>query len=227
MDAEKFGAFIQERRKELGITQSELAQKIHVTDKAVSRWERAVGFPDIKLLEPLAQALEVSLTELLQAKRIESPAEAEALECQTTQILEDQRKLSWQRRLVLAVGYAAIAAASVVLVRVSHNAALSYSLQRAVYAIAILGGSFCARALQFIVERLYLKSKPWGIWHYPHTWITYAVSIAGAWLSVSCWTIGTPDPIWNAVLFLCGIALLIGAWIYFALQEEKRQNEEE
>lgn len=225
MDAEKFGAFIQERRKELGITQSALAEKLHVTDKAISRWERAVGFPDIKLLEPLAQALEVSLTELLQAKRIQSPVEAEELEHQTTQIMEEQRKLSWQRRLVLAAGYAAIAAASVVLVRVSHNAALSYRLQRAVYAIAILGGSFCARALQFIVGRLYLKSKPWGIWHYPYTWITYAVSITGAWLSIRCWTIRTPDPIWNAVLFLCGVALVIGAWIYFALQEEKRKDE--
>ena len=227
MDAEKFGAFIQERRKELGITQSELAQRIHVTDKAISRWERAVGFPDIKLLEPLAQALEVSLTELLQAKIIESAVEAEALESQNAQILEDQKKLSWQRRLVLAVGYAAIAAASVVLVRVSHNAALSFGLQRAVYFIALIGGSFCARMLQFIVERLHLKSKPWGLWHYPYTWITYAVSMLGGWLSVNCWMIKTPDPVWNAVLFLCGVALVIGAWIYFALQDEKRKNEEE
>lgn len=130
MDAEKFGTFIQERRKELGITQSALAEKLHVTDKAISRWERAVGFPDIKLLEPLAQALEVSLAELLQAKRIQSPVEAEELEQQTTQILEEQRKLSWQRRLLLAAGYTAVAAASVVLVRVSHNAALSYRLQK-------------------------------------------------------------------------------------------------
>lgn len=227
MDAEKFGAFIQERRKELGITQSELAQILHVTDKAISRWERAVGFPDIKLLEPLAQALEVSLTELLQAKRIESKVEQKALESETSQIMEDQKKLSWQRRLVLAVGYAVIAGASVVLVRVSHNAALPYGLQRAVYFIAIIGGSFCARMLQFIVERLYLKSKPWGLWHYPYTWITYIATMLGSWLSVRCWMIKTPDPIWNMVLFVCGITLLIGAWIYFMLQDEKRQNEED
>lgn len=227
MDAEKFGAFIQERRRELGITQSELAQRIHVTDKAISRWERAVGFPDIKLLEPLAEALEVSLTELLQAKKIESPAEAEALESQTSQIMDDQRKLSWQRRLILAVGYTAIVAASVVLIRVSHNAALSYELQRAVYAIAIFGGTLGCRALQFIVERLYLRNKPWGLWHYPYTWITYILSLAGGWLSVRCWTIKTPDPIWNMVLFVCGMALLLGAWIYFGFQDEKRQDEEE
>ena len=227
MDAEKFGTFIQERRKELGMTQSELAQRIHVTDKAISRWERAVGFPDIKLLEPLAQALEVSLTELLQAKKIESTAEAQVLESQTPQILEDQRKLSWQRRLVLIMGYLAIAAASVVLIRVSHHAALSELMRRSVYFIAIIGGSLCSRALQFIVERLYLQSKPWGLWHYPYTWITYVLSLAGGWLSVRCWMIKTPDPIWNMVLFVCGVTLLIGAWIYFLLQDEKRQNEEE
>ncbi len=70
MDAERFGAFIQARRKELGLKQSELAERIHVTDKAISRWERGVGFPDIKLLEPLADALEVSILELMQSERI-------------------------------------------------------------------------------------------------------------------------------------------------------------
>lgn len=43
MDAKKFGSFIQTRRKELGMTQSQLAQKLDVTDKAISRWERGVS----------------------------------------------------------------------------------------------------------------------------------------------------------------------------------------
>lgn len=50
MDAKKFGAFISERRKEQHMTQAGLAGKIGVTDKAVSRWERGLGFPDIKLI---------------------------------------------------------------------------------------------------------------------------------------------------------------------------------
>lgn len=53
MDAKKFGTFIQTWRRELGMTQSLLAEKLGVTDKAISRWERGVGFPDISLLEPL------------------------------------------------------------------------------------------------------------------------------------------------------------------------------
>ena len=65
MDVQQFGMFLQQRRKERNMTQQDLAEKLHVTDKAISRWERGVGFPDIKLLEPLAEALELTLTELL------------------------------------------------------------------------------------------------------------------------------------------------------------------
>lgn len=60
MDNQKLGIFITELRKEKGLTQAQLAQKLNVTDKAVSKWERGVGFPDIKLLEPLADVETVS-----------------------------------------------------------------------------------------------------------------------------------------------------------------------
>ena len=78
MDVQRFGAFIQSRRKELGLTQGELGQKLNVTDKAISRWERCVGFPDINLLEPLADALQISIQELMQCEQIkpeEKPVE--------------------------------------------------------------------------------------------------------------------------------------------------------
>ncbi len=65
MDAKKFGCFVAERRKDLNMTQKDLATKIHVTDKAVSRWERGLGFPDINTIEELADALNVSITELM------------------------------------------------------------------------------------------------------------------------------------------------------------------
>lgn len=70
MDVHRLGNFIQNRRKELGMTQGELGAKLNVTDKAISRWERGVGFPDIKLLEPLAEALQISIQELMQCERI-------------------------------------------------------------------------------------------------------------------------------------------------------------
>lgn len=72
MDAQKFGAFVAENRKLNGMTQADLAQKIQVTDKAVSRWERGKGFPDINTIEPLAYALGISVLEIMKAEKLES-----------------------------------------------------------------------------------------------------------------------------------------------------------
>ena len=70
MDAHRFGAFVAGRRRERNMTQADLASKIQVTDKAVSRWERGLGFPDINIIEPLADALEVSVLELMKSERM-------------------------------------------------------------------------------------------------------------------------------------------------------------
>ncbi len=59
------GATVKALREKLGMTQAELAGKILVSDKAVSKWETGKGLPDITLLEPLAQALRVSVPELM------------------------------------------------------------------------------------------------------------------------------------------------------------------
>lgn len=70
MDAKKFGAFIAAIRKENNMTQMDLARKLQVTDKAVSKWERGLGFPDINTIEPLADALGVSVLEVMRSERI-------------------------------------------------------------------------------------------------------------------------------------------------------------
>ena len=51
MDEGKMGALIADARKAKGMTQRELAQRLHVTDKAVSKWETGKGFPDMKLID--------------------------------------------------------------------------------------------------------------------------------------------------------------------------------
>lgn len=61
MDAKEFGKFISQLRKEKQLTQAELGKKLQVSDKAVSRWERGLGFPDISTIEPLADALGVTV----------------------------------------------------------------------------------------------------------------------------------------------------------------------
>ena len=84
MEAKQFGQFIAGIRKEKKMTQAELAEKINVTDKAVSRWERGLGFPDIQTLEPLAQALGISVLELMRSEKKESTGDVDITETQYT-----------------------------------------------------------------------------------------------------------------------------------------------
>lgn len=72
MNTIEFGRFIAQQRKAVGLTQKELAERLLVTDKAVSRWENGHGYPDIETLENLSKALEVSLVELMHSKKNES-----------------------------------------------------------------------------------------------------------------------------------------------------------
>ena len=91
VEAKEFGRFIAGMRKEKKMTQAELAEKIHVTDKAVSRWERGLGFPDIQTIEPLAQALGISVLELMRSERQEKAKEEAAPEIQYTQKANNTR----------------------------------------------------------------------------------------------------------------------------------------
>ena len=72
MNVEKIGKFIAERRKLYNMTQQELADKLGVTDKAVSRWERGVGCPDISYLEDLSNILNTTIPELLKGEKIDN-----------------------------------------------------------------------------------------------------------------------------------------------------------
>jgi len=111
MDPEIFGVFVQTRRKELGLNQSQLAEKLHVTPKAVSRWERGVGFPSIELLQPLADALEITIAELMQSKLLEKDLpkeEAAQLVSQTVETIRQQETMNWKKKLSLYSGYAII-----------------------------------------------------------------------------------------------------------------------
>jgi DNA-binding XRE family transcriptional regulator/desulfoferrodoxin (superoxide reductase-like protein) len=65
MDTYITGAVIKARREQAGLTQSQLADRLGISSKAVSKWETAKGLPDIALIEPLAKALGVSVLELM------------------------------------------------------------------------------------------------------------------------------------------------------------------
>lgn len=64
------GAVIKELREKKHLTQAELAERLCVSDKTISKWETAKGYPDISLLEPLAKSLDVSITELISGNAV-------------------------------------------------------------------------------------------------------------------------------------------------------------
>lgn len=68
MKKQTFGQMISSLRKEKGMTQLELAEKMGVTDKAVSKWERDLSFPDVNSIPKLAEIFEISIDELMQTK---------------------------------------------------------------------------------------------------------------------------------------------------------------
>lgn len=114
MDANKFGSFLAQLRKEQNMTQSELASKLQVTDKAVSRWERGIGFPDISTLEPLSEVLQVSVLELLKSERLDhqeiDSEEASETVIDTIKIAMDQQKSFRKRLFAICIGVMCILA---------------------------------------------------------------------------------------------------------------------
>ncbi len=92
MDKERTGQLITELRKEKGLTQKQLAEALNVTDKAVSKWERGLSFPDISMLEPISQTLDISIMELLAGERkgVDEPLTRE----EAQQIVKESVELS-------------------------------------------------------------------------------------------------------------------------------------
>ena len=90
MDALETGKRIQELRKNHGWTQKDLAVRLHVTDKSVSKWERGLNYPDMAMLEPLAKTLDTTVVELL---GIENVPEAEKVEAVTAVAVEETERI--------------------------------------------------------------------------------------------------------------------------------------
>lgn len=108
MDAKKLGQFIAEIRKEQNMTQAELATKLHVTDKAVSKWERGLGLPDINSIEPLAGALGISVAEVMQAERIQenhvTQESASEMLTNAFDMVKQQRKMERRHHILISGG---------------------------------------------------------------------------------------------------------------------------
>lgn len=128
MDAKMTGQRIVQLRKERGLTQGDLAQTLHVSVAAVSKWERGLNFPDLTLLEPLAEALDTSAAELLGLEN--APAEVVIRDMVT---ISEQTKAKEAFRLLFRVFLAmALMVAIIPLNQLMQNVLNDPGLQKAV-----------------------------------------------------------------------------------------------
>lgn len=103
MTSKECGGFISELRKEKKLTQKELAEKINVSDKAVSRWETGKGYPDVTSLVSLSEYFDVSVNELLAGKRLTVENIRETADENLISVFEQVQKNKKQQNLQVAV----------------------------------------------------------------------------------------------------------------------------
>ena len=110
MDNAKTGALIARIRKEKGLTQKELADRIGVTNATISKWETGKGFPDISLLEPLANALDITISEIIAGEKNSAETDPDVLihDLVDVSVKEQQRKTrlyNWVIAITVAIIY--------------------------------------------------------------------------------------------------------------------------
>ncbi|MBO5354529.1 MAG: helix-turn-helix transcriptional regulator, partial [Clostridia bacterium] len=101
MDQIKTGRFIAEQRKAHGMTQRQLAEKLSVSDKTVSKWECGNGLPEVSLMLPLCELLSINVNELLSGERLDADSYKQHAEENMMKLI-DERKEN-KRKLILEV----------------------------------------------------------------------------------------------------------------------------
>lgn len=155
MDKATFGGFVAAERRHLGMTQAQLAEQLHVTDRAVSKWERGQSYPDVTLLEPLAAALHVGVEELLTCRHREETQTQSSLAIRSVLEISGEKKRLDKRRHLLAGAAAALLVLLALLSVAQHNGALLVaqrttspdgSLTLSFYRDRLINGTYCVKA---------------------------------------------------------------------------------
>ena len=106
MDQLKIGRFIAECRKKVNLTQMELAEKLFVTDRAVSKWERGISMPDSSLMLELCKILQISVNELLNGDKIvmeNNEQKKDQILLDMAKELEQKNKIVWRNMWVIMI----------------------------------------------------------------------------------------------------------------------------
>ena len=164
MNKEQTGKLIAEARKEKRMTQQELADRLHITSKAVSKWETGVSVPDIGLLVPLSEVLGLSVTELLEGQRAvmpgdRTPEQVEDIVKTAIAFSEDtpeKRRTISKKRVLILVGSLIIAMLEALLVSLLELPVVqeASSADSAPRVYILLGVIFCGYFMLRAPERL-------------------------------------------------------------------------
>ena len=101
MDQVKTGQFIKAMRKEKNLTQREIAERLNISEKTVSKWETGNGLPEVSLMLPLCELLEISVNELLSGERLDGKRYFEKAEQNIVSLIEE--KTEAKKKLIIAV----------------------------------------------------------------------------------------------------------------------------
>ena len=115
MDQIKIGRFIAERRKEKGLTQKELAERLSISDKTVSKWERGSGLPEVSLMMPLCLELGITVNELLSAKRLSSSEYQNNAEENIVKLIKEKEETKFRLIIETIVVFLTIVAACTII----------------------------------------------------------------------------------------------------------------
>ena len=122
MDQIKIGKFIAECRNKKKITQEELAKKLNITDKAISKWENGRSMPDISLLEPLCDELGITVNELIQGKKLTMEEQQNCSDKNAFSILTTKKELENMQILTEFLIFSALVITGILIKLLAINA---------------------------------------------------------------------------------------------------------
>lgn len=223
MEREKIGEFISGLRKSRNLTQKELAEQLGVTDKAVSKWERGAGYPDISMLRPLAEVLGTSVNELLEgeASNVSSDTDSKdlenALDYADKIITIKENRLGKLIAAILAISLL-IAVSTCVIVEFAVSLTLSWSFL--VIAGCVMGGCLFIPPLLYKKRGFFISLILLTVLIMPFLAVIEKITadITGydGWL----WKIGFPvSLIWLIFLWLMVVLrkLRLNIWFYISI----------
>ena len=160
MDNIKVGKFITECRKKKNLTQAQLAEKLNITDRAISKWETGKAMPDSDIMLDLCNILEINVNELLCGEKIDIEQKDEQLNELIFQMAKNEeryhKRLGFSAYLILAISFIA----SVCLITLISLLTPECGFQDFLIIVSIIMFSIpCMMALKFMVETGYYECK--------------------------------------------------------------------